>query len=558
MTTEMLITLIGGLGLFIYGMTIMSDGLKAVAGDRVKKLLEVLTNNRILAIVVGTVVTMIVQSSSTTTVMVVGFVNAGIMNLFQAAGVILGANIGTTITAQMVALKADKIAPIFIGVGVLMLLLAKKKKHKHVAMVILGFGVLFLGINIMSDSLKPLRDNPFFVKTLVSFGQNPILGLLAGLGITAIIQSSSATVGLLQAIAMSGAFNAVDGIGTLAIIIPILLGMNIGTCATALISSIGTNTSAKKAALIHLFVNIMGSVWVMIFLGIVDTVTKGNNPIYHFIENISGFTTIEGMQVHNVTKQIANTHTLFNVTNMIILYPFMNSMVRLIDRLIPDKVEMDEQGPHLDRRLLENPSVALGQVVKEVTRMGRLANKNLHTSIEAILTKDEALVEKVFRREKLINDFAKEITQFLVLLVNEQVPDDKQVRVMDLFSCVHDIERIGDHAENLAELAQYRIDNKVSFSDLAMDDLKIMIDLVEKVCYDVVEGFEQQDAKAALSTIKIEDEIDAMEEKLRTGHIARLNDGTCSAPSGIIFLDVVSNLERVGDHATNIAEYILN
>lgn len=558
MTTEMLITLIGGLGLFIYGMTIMSDGLKAVAGDRVKKLLEVLTNNRILAIVVGTVVTMIVQSSSTTTVMVVGFVNAGIMNLFQAAGVILGANIGTTITAQMVALKADKIAPIFIGVGVLMLLLAKKKKHKHVAMVILGFGVLFLGINLMSDSLKPLRDNPFFVKTLVSFGQNPILGLLAGLGITAIIQSSSATVGLLQAIAMSGAFNAVDGIGTLAIIIPILLGMNIGTCATALISSIGTNTSAKKAALIHLFVNIMGSVWVMILLGIIDTVTKGNNPIYHFIENISGFTTIEGVQVHNVTKQIANTHTLFNVTNMIILYPIMNSMVRLIDRIIPDKVEMDEQGPHLDRRLLENPSVALGQVVKEVTRMGRLANKNLHTSIEAILTKDEALVEKVFRREKLINDFAKEITQFLVLLVNEQVPDDKQVRVMDLFSCVHDIERIGDHAENLAELAQYRIDNKVSFSDLAMDDLKIIIDLVEKVCYDVVEGFEQQDAKAALSTIKIEDEIDAMKEKLRTGHIARLNDGTCSAPSGIIFLDVVSNLERVGDHATNIAEYILN
>lgn len=558
MTTEMLITLIGGLGLFIYGMTIMSDGLKAVAGDRVKKLLEVLTNNRILAIVVGTVVTMIVQSSSTTTVMVVGFVNAGIMNLFQAAGVILGANIGTTITAQMVALKADKIAPIFIGVGVLMLLLAKKKKHKHVAMVILGFGVLFLGINLMSDSLKPLRDNPFFVKTLVSFGQNPILGLLAGLGITAIIQSSSATVGLLQAIAMSGAFNAVDGIGTLAIIIPILLGMNIGTCATALISSIGTNTSAKKAALIHLFVNIMGSVWVMILLGIIDTVTKGNNPIYHFIENISGFTTIEGVQVHNVTKQIANTHTLFNVTNMIILYPIMNSMVRLIDRIIPDKVEMDEQGPHLDRRLLENPSVALGQVVKEVTRMGRLANKNLHTSIEAILTKDEALVEKVFRREKLINDFAKEITRFLVLLVNEQVPDDKQVRVMDLFSCVHDIERIGDHAENLAELAQYRIDNKVSFSDLAMDDLKIIIDLVEKVCYDVVEGFEQQDAKAALSTIKIEDEIDAMKEKLRTGHIARLKDGTCSAPSGIIFLDVVSNLERVGDHATNIAEYILN
>jgi phosphate:Na+ symporter len=558
MTAEMIFSLVGGLGLFIYGMTIMSDGLKAVAGDRVKRLLEILTNNRILAITVGTVVTMIVQSSSTTTVMVVGFVNAGIMNLFQAAGVILGANVGTTITAQMIALKVDHFAPIFIGIGVLMLLTAKKKKQKHLATVILGFGILFLGIGLMSDSLKPLRDNPAFVDLLVSFGENPVLGLLAGLGITAIIQSSSATVGLLQAIALSGAFNAVDGLATLAIIIPILLGMNIGTCATALISSIGTNSNAKKAALIHLVVNIVGSVWVMVLLAIIDFVTKGNNPIYYFIQDISGYATVNGVRVHDVTKEIANTHTLFNISNIIVLYPFMNSIVRFIDRLIPDKSELDEKGPHLDKRLLTNPSVAMGQVVKEVTRMGRLANKNLHSSLEAILNKDEALVEKVFLREKLINDYAKELTQFLVLLSNEQVPEQRQGRLMDLFSCVHDIERIGDHAENLAELAQYRIDNNVSFSDLAVDDLKTMMALVEKVCHDVIEGFEQEDSKAALSTIKIEDEIDALEEKLRTSHIGRLSDGVCNAPSGVIFLDVISNLERVGDHATNIAEYILN
>ncbi|QSX08206.1 Na/Pi cotransporter family protein [Alkalibacter rhizosphaerae] len=558
MTTEMIFSLVGGLGLFIYGMNVMSDGLKAVAGDRVKRLLEILTNNRFLAILVGTVVTVIVQSSSTTTVMVVGFVNAGIMNLFQAAGVILGANVGTTITAQMVALKVDHFAPIFIGIGMLMMLTAKKKKTKQLATVILGFGILFLGISLMSDALKPLRGNQVFVDTLISFGNNPVLGLLAGLGITAIIQSSSATIGLLQAIALSGTFNAVDGISTLAIIVPILLGMNIGTCVTALISSIGANTNARKAALIHLVVNIAGSIWVMILLLIVDFVSKGNNPIYYFIQDISGYTMIEGVRVHDVTKEIANTHTLFNVANTLILYPFMNPIVRFIDRLIPDKTELDEKGPHLDKRLLGNPAVAMGQVVKEITRMGRLANKNLHSSIEAILHKDEALVEKVFRREKLINDFAKEITQFLVLLSNEQTADLRQGRVMDLFSCVHDIERIGDHAENLAELAQYRIDNKVSFSDLAVDDLKIMMDLVEKVCYDVIEGFEQEDSKAALSTIKIEDEIDAMEEKLRTSHIARLNEGVCNAPSGIIFLDVISNLERVGDHATNIAEYILN
>lgn len=559
MTTEMIFGLIGGLGLFIYGMNVMSDGLKAVAGDRVKRLLEILTNNRLLAILVGTVVTVIVQSSSTTTVMVVGFVNAGIMNLFQAAGVILGANIGTTITAQMVALKVTHFAPVFIGIGMLMLLTAKKKRQKQMATVILGFGILFLGIGLMSDAMKPLRGNQAFVDMLISFGNNPLLGLLAGFAITAIIQSSSASIGLLQAIALSGTFNAVDGIATLSIVIPILLGMNIGTCVTAMISSIGAHVNAKKAALIHLVVNIVGSVWVMIVLLIIDFVSKGNNPLYYFIQNISGFTVIDGMEVHNVTKQIANSHTLFNVVNMIILYPLMNPIVRFIDRLIPDKTDLEEKGPQLDRRLLENPSVAMGQVVKEVTRMGRLANKNLHTSIEAILRKDEALVEKVFRREKVINDFNKEITQYLVLLVNEGgIPDENQGKLMDLFSCVHDIERIGDHAENLAELAQYRIDNKISFSDLAVDDLKTMMELVEKVCKDVVEGFESQDSKAALSTIKIEDEIDAMEEKLRSSHIARLNEGVCSAPSGIIFLDVVSNLERVGDHATNIAQYILH
>ncbi|MBF7097223.1 Na/Pi cotransporter family protein [Alkalibacter mobilis] len=558
MTTEMIITLIGGLGLFIYGMNVMSDGLKAVAGDRVKKLLEVLTNNRIMAILVGTVVTVIVQSSSTTTVMIIGFVNAGIMNLFQAAGVILGANIGTTITAQMVALKVDHFAPAFIGIGMLVILLAKKKRQRQIGEVILGFGILFMGIGLMSDTLKPLRDNEAFVDILISFGQNPVLGLLAGLGITAIIQSSSATIGLLQAIALSGTFNAVDGISTLAIIVPILLGMNIGTCVTAMLSSIGTTITARKAAIIHLAVNIVGSVWVMLLMGAITLIIKGDNPIYVFIQSISGYTVIDGMRVHDVTKEIANTHTLFNIANTIILYPFMDPIVRFIDKLIPDKTEHDEKGPHLDKRLLENPSVALGQAVKEITRMGRLTNKNLHTSLEAILQKDEAKCEKVFRREKVINDFAKEITQFLVLLSNEELPEGKQSQMMDMFSCVHDIERIGDHAENLAELAQYRIDNKVSFSDMAVDDLKKMMDMVEKVCHDVVEGLEEGDSKAALSTIKLEDEIDEMEEKLRISHISRLNEGVCNAPSGIIFLDVVSNLERIGDHATNIAEYILN
>ncbi|HCX64848.1 MAG TPA: phosphate transporter [Eubacteriaceae bacterium] len=558
MTFDMVISLIGGLGLFIYGMNVMSNGLKMVAGDRMKRLLEILTNNRFMAIIVGTIVTIIVQSSSTTTVMVVGFVNASLMNLYQAAGVILGANIGTTITAQLVALKMDHLAPLFIGIGMIIILASKKKRNRQIGEVILGFGVLFLGIGIMSDTLKPLRDNPFFVDLLLSLGDNPILGLLIGLGVTAALQSSSATVGLLQAIGLSGAFNAVDGVGTIAIIIPILLGMNIGTCVTAMISSIGTSVAAKKAALIHLGVNLVGSLWVMALIWGINLLTPGYNPIYEFIASISGTTMIEGAVVHDVTSEIANTHTLFNVVNTIILFPLMNPMVRFIDRMIPEVVDEEERGAQLDERLIENPMVALGQVVKEISRMGRLANKNLHTSIEAILTKDEKLVDKVFRREKIINDFARDITQYLVLLLNENILQERHGRLMDLFSCVHDIERIGDHSENLAELAQYRIDNKISFSNMAVDELKEMMNTVEEVCTDVIDGFETQDAKAAIHTIKLEDKIDEMEKRLRAGHIDRLNQGICNASSGIIFLDVVTNLERVGDHATNIAEYILN
>ncbi|MFZ7130824.1 MAG: Na/Pi cotransporter family protein [Eubacteriales bacterium] len=558
MTLEIIIGLIGGLGLFIYGMNVMSEGLKTVAGDRMKRLLEILTNNRFMAVIVGTIVTVIVQSSSTTTVMIVGFVNAGLMNLFQAAGVILGANIGTTITAQMIAFKVTHFAPLFIGIGTTMTLFSKKKKNRNIGEIILGFGILFLGISIMSDVMKPLRDNPMFIDILISFGKNPLLALLAGFGITAIIQSSSATVGLLQAVALSGAFNAVDQHNVLAIIVPMLLGMNIGTCVTAMISSIGTNITAKKAAMVHLFVNIFGSIWVLIVLGLINFITKGNNPIYGFIIDISGQIIVNGNSVPDVTREIANTHTIFNVVNMIVLFPFMNSIVRLIDKSMPEKKDGEEYPLQLDERLLENSSVAIGQVVKEVQRMGRLANKNLKTGIEAILNKDEQLCEKVFFRERLINDFNRDITRYLVSLSNTNLLEREHQEIMDLYHCIHDIERIGDHAENLAEIAQYRIDNKVSFSNTALDELKHMMDVVTKVSTSIVNALTTKDMTIAVQAIKTEEEIDKMEKELRDKHIERLNKGLCSPSSGVIYLDILSNLERVGDHATNIAEYILH
>lgn len=558
MTFEILIGLVGGLGLFIYGMNVMSEGLKSVAGNRLKKILEILTNNRFMAVFVGTLVTVIVQSSSTTTVMMVGFVNAGLMNLYQAAGVILGANIGTTITAQLIAFKVTHFAPIFIAIGTVLALFSQKKKNRTIGEIILGFGILFLGIGMMSDIMKPLRDNPIFIEILVSFGKNPLLGLLAGLAITAIIQSSSATVGLLQAVALSGAFGAVDQGSVLAIIIPILLGMNIGTCVTAMLSSIGTNVSAKKAALIHLIVNIFGSIWVLIVLGIVNMITQGNNPIYEFINSISGQITINGVTTPDFARQIANTHTIFNIANMIVLFPFMGVIVKLIDRLITEKVDAEESALQLDERLLENPAVAIGQLVKEVQRMGNLSNKNLRYSIEAILNKDEKLCRKVITRERIINDLNRDLTRYLVLLSNTNLMEDEHEQIMSLYHCIHDIERIGDHAENLVEIAQYRIDNKVTFSNTAVDELKDMMNMVVDATSQAVDALASKDRTAAVKIIKIEEKIDSMEKELRNSHIERLNKGVCNPSSGVIYLDIISNLERIGDHATNIAQYILD
>ncbi|RBP65971.1 phosphate:Na+ symporter [Alkalibaculum bacchi] len=554
MTLEMTIGLIGGLGLFIYGMNLMSDGLKSVAGDRMKRLLEILTNNRIMAIFVGTVVTMIVQSSSTTTVMIVGFVNAGLMNLMQAAGVILGANIGTTITAQLIAFDIAGIAPLFIGIGVLVSLFAKKKRSRQIGGIILGFGILFVGINTMSDVMRPLRDNQGFIDILISFGQNPLLGLLAGAGITAIIQSSSATVGLLQAVAISGAFDGIAGTSPLAIIIPIILGVNIGTCATALLSCIGTSVTAKKAAIIHLFVNISGSICMMILLGVLNSLTNGNNPFYEFLTAISG----SRQNIPDINRQIANFHTIFNTSNMLILLPFMTPMVRFIDRLLPDQINPEELRVQFDERMMQNPSIAIGQLVKEVVRMGSLANKNLAQSVDALLNKDEVLSEKVRTREKLVNEFEKDITEYLVLLSNKSLSEKENNRVLNLYNCIHNIERISDHADNLAELAQYRIDNKVSFSHTAVDELKIMMSTVIETSQNAIKAIETYDRSMAVKVLKKEEEINTMEEQLRTGHIDRLNKQICKPATGVIFLDIIGNLERIGDHATNIAELILD
>ncbi len=559
MTAEMLMTLFGGLGLFLYGMTIMSDGLKNIAGDRMKRLLEILTNNRLMGVLVGTVVTGIIQSSSATTVMVVGFVNAGLMDLFQATGVIMGANIGTTITAQLIAFKITDYATLAIGIGASIYLFAKKNKTKQIGTVILGFGVLFIGMNFMSDSMAPLRNHEGFKNLLVSVSSSPILGLLVGFAFTAIIQSSSASVGLLQALAISGAFNNIPGVTPLELVVPIIMGQNIGTCVTAMLSSIGASILAKRASFIHLIFNVIGTIIFMIIVGAIGLFSDGLNPIYKFIISISGTTMIDGQVIGDVSRQIANTHTLFNVFNTVILFPFGRGLVKLAEKALPGEEKEDLGGlKFLDERILENPAIAVGQVVKETARMGRIALENMNKALQAFFTEDEKLIEKVFEKEEVINQLNRDITHYLVKLSNSNLSEKDELRTTNLYHTVSDIERIGDHSENLVELAQYRLEHNLSFSNIAIDELKGMIEKINSMISDVITSLETDNIDLARTIYEKEEEIDEMEENYRAEHIHRLNKRLCQPSSGVIFLDILSNLERIADHATNISKTVLD
>ncbi len=554
MTLEMLVGLFGGLGLFIYGMHIMSEGLKTVAGNKMKKLLEVLTNNKIKAILVGTVVTMIVQSSSTTTVMVVGFVNAALMSLTQAAGVILGANIGTTVTAQLIAFNVTAFAPIFIGVGAIMSLFGKKKKYRDIGAIVLGFGILFFGIATMSATMKPLRESEDFIYLLTTYGTNPFFGLLIGTAITAIMQSSSASLGLLQALAISGVFASIGGTGAIQICIPILIGTNIGTCVTALLSCIGTSTTAKKAAFIHLFINIFGAVWVMVLLSGMDAFMV-ENPIYEFFVSISGTFVDDGVVVPNVARQIAMAHTFFNIINTIVMFPLIGYFVLFLDRIYPEKEE--ERSLQLDDRLISNPAIALGQVGKEMKRLSEMCLKNFNNACQSVMDGDEKTILDVSKREERIDEFQQGIVEYTIKLSNENMTEEENNRIAFFLKGSHDLERIGDHAMNIAELAEMRMNNKIIFSEIANKEILELISFTVNTLRDMIELIETEDESLCHKIFDEEEEIDEMTEKLKDDHIQRLNHGGCNPYAGIIYLDLLSNIERVGDHASNIAQGII-
>lgn len=531
----LLISLFGGLGIFLYGMKMMGDGLENAAGDKLKGIFDKITSNPAKGILTGAIVTAVIQSSSATTVMVVGFVNAGLMNLFQAAAVIMGANIGTTITAQIISFKFDAIAPLFLAIGAAMVLFAKNRKAKEIGNIVLGFGILFLGLELMSAAMSPLAESDFFKNLILRLKGHTILGLLLGMVMTAVIQSSSASTGILVALASTGSL-------PFEVAVPILFGCNIGTCVTALIASIGTSRTARKAALIHLFFNVIGSLMFIPFVGQFTDLVLLISP---------------GTTGADVQRQIANAHTIFNIVNTFILVWFIKYLVALVNFLIPGEDEREEMGlKYIDERLLETPVIAFGQTTNEIVRMATKAKENLELAMQGFNENSETLINKAYENERLINLLDHDITRFLVKLSNSELGEEQKSLVGAYFHAVNDIERIGDHAENIADLASEKIAKGLQFSDEAMKELMGMYKYTINALEISIECFKEYNKEKAASIRGIEDRIDALEKELRNSHINRLNAGVCNATVGTIFLDIISNFERIGDHAVNIAEII--
>ncbi|WP_129596179.1 Na/Pi cotransporter family protein [Anaerophilus nitritogenes] len=537
---EIFFGVLGGLGLFLYGMTIMGDGLQKSAGDKMKRIIEVLTNNRIMAVIVGSLVTMIIQSSSATTVMVVGFVNAGIMNLTQATGIIMGANVGTTVTAQIASLELSYIAPAVVGLAVVVWLFTNNKKTKNMAEIFIGFGILFIGMDFMKEAVKPLREYSGFRDMLLSFGSgnftDSLMAIFTGFFITAVVQSSSATTGILIALAS-------EGLLPIEASLPVIFGTNIGTCVTAMLSSIGANRTAKRAAFIHFTFNVVGTLLFMLLF---------KNITVAFVQKVSPT---------DAARQLANAHTLFNIMNTVLLLPFAAILVRLANKVIPVSLAEQKQQigiSHLDDRMLETPSIAIVQVIKEILNMGDLVLENYKTSMEAFFAQSEKLADTTFETEKMINRMERQIAEYLVKLSSTPLSGKQHELIDGLFSTINDIERVGDHAENLAELAVFSSDNRLMFSEKAFKDLQHMHDRVIKSYEQAILALRIGDVNLARRVVEREGEIDHMEKSLRANHIARLNKQQCAPSAGIIFLDIISNLERIGDHAAKIAFSVID
>lgn len=533
---EMLFEFFGGLGIFLYGIKFMGDGLQKSAGERLRDILDRFTTNPLMGVLAGIFVTVLLQTSSGTTVITVGLVSAGFMTLRQAIGVIMGANIGTTVTAFIIGIDIGEYALPIIAVGSIMLFFFKNKKIHNFGQIVFGFGALFYGLELMSGGMKPLRSLESFHDLTVEMSSNPILGVVIGTLFTVIVQSSSATIGILQSLHAESMIN-LDGA------LPILFGDNIGTTITAVLAAIGTSVAAKRAAATHVLFNLIGTTIFLIILG----------PFTKLIELLTNNLNL------NPEMSIAFAHGIFNTTNTLIQLPFIAILALIVTKLIPgEDTIVDYKAQHLDPVFIEqSPSIALGQAKEEVLRMGQFALKGLEETNQFLKTKNTKHSSTAYQLEDAINNLDRKITDYLVDLATSSLSGHESEEHSMLIDTVRDIERIGDHFENILELIEYQQANKVKITDSAMDDLETMFNLTVRTVEEALQALDQKNLEIASEVVKKENEIDSMERTLRKQHILRMNEGSCSGQAGIVFVDIISNLERIGDHAVNIAEYVL-
>jgi len=534
MNSTILLELAGGLGLFLFGMSLMSESIEKAAGAKLRSILAMFTKNKLMGTIVGVVFTGIIQSSSACTVMVVSFVNAGLMELSQAAGVIFGANIGTTITSQLVSFNLSKVAPLFVLAGVLAVMFIKNETIKKIGDIVLGFGILFMGLSLMSGSMAGLKESQNVVDALAGMN-NPLLAVLLGTAVTSVIQSSSVTVSIILLMANQGLLD-------LKICLFVILGCNIGACSSAMIASLSGKKNAKRAALIHLLFNVIGTViFFVAFLFIGDWFVNA-------VGSISG----------DNGRFVANSHTIIKIVQVLMLSPFSNLIVKMTYVLVPGedvKVSYRESYTlkYIGNKVVFNPATAVVDAVKELERMADLAGENLNRAMNALITLDQEDIDEVYEVEKNINFLNKAITGYMVKINQTTLPIEDLKSIGALFHVANDIERVGDHAENIADAAVQRKEQNIEFSREAMGEMGRMLDMVNDCYRYSVEMFAHGKDEHMQDIIDLEDRIDDMERELQQAHVERLKKNECTPDAGMIYSDILSGLERIADHAVNIA-----
>jgi len=549
MVKDTMFFLVGGLGLFLFGMSLLSSGLKQAAGQKFKSILESLTKHRIIAVLVGALVTCLIQSSSATTVMTVGLVNAGLLTLKQALCVVLGANVGTTFTAWLVSalavFKITSYALPSIGIGFLINVLGKTQKARSAGQILLGFGVLFIGIHFMKEGFGPLKDSQRAQEFLVWLGHNPILAVLAGTILTALLQSSSASIAMLQMLAFQGAFGT-DWDIALRVAIPFILGDNIGTTITAQLAALRTSRNAKRTAMGHTIFNVIGVMYMLplVWTGLFDKIVVWVTP----------WKLTQG----TIMVHIAVAHSLFNVFNTLIFLPVIGWLEAIVMKILPvTKKELAERPVVLEKHLFNTPSIALEQTKREIIRMIEVAKNAVQEAIEGLIERDDRKLNKAMSDEDIIDAFQLDITSYLTALSREQLSDEVSIKLPVLLHTVNDLERTGDHAVNIVEIARRRMEQRIIFSDYALEEAELLRKEINEMFGYIKEALEHDNAEAARKSLINENNLNRMQLEFRRNHVQRMTEGRCPAEAGLIFCDLVDNVEKIGDHLTNIAQAVI-